>query len=173
MTEHTDPTTVSAVDLARYAGLWYEIGRLPLRWEPADASDVTAEYTVNDDDTVTVDNRCLDDENEPTQSLGRARVADDDTAKLRVSFLPEFLRWIPFTEGDYWILKLDDAYRTALVGSPDRKYLWLLHRKPHLDDDAQDAYLSHAREQGYDLAAWIATPQSGGRVTDEDLSDDD
>ncbi len=44
------------------------------------------------------------------------------------SFLPEFLRWIPFTNGDYWVLKIDDAYTVALVGTPDYKCLWLLAR---------------------------------------------
>jgi lipocalin len=30
------------------------------------------------------------------------------------------------TKGEYWVL--DDDYQTALVGHPNRKYLWLLTR---------------------------------------------
>ena len=65
---------------------------------------------------------------------GEARAVDDaGNAKLEVTFLPQGLRWIPFTRGDYWILRLDPDYRTALVGEPARKYLWLLHRDPQMD----------------------------------------
>ena len=53
---------------------------------------------------------------------------------MKVSFLPEALRWIPFTKGDYWALKLDPDYRLSLVGTPDRDHLWLLTREPHVDE---------------------------------------
>jgi apolipoprotein D and lipocalin family protein len=66
--------------------------------------------------------------------------------------VPRFLRWIPFTKGDYWVLKIDDAYTVALVGTPDRKYLWLLAREPHIDHATAAAYLAEATRQGFDLA---------------------
>ena len=40
-------TPVEQVDLARYLGRWYEIARLPMRHEPANASDITATYSLN------------------------------------------------------------------------------------------------------------------------------
>ncbi len=49
-------------------------------------------------------------------------------SKLKVSFLPEVIRWLPVGRGDYSVLKLDDDYQTALVGEPRRKYLWVLSR---------------------------------------------
>lgn len=153
--------SVRALELSRYLGLWFEIGRLPLRFEDEGARDVTAEYSLRDDGTVRVDNRCLDDKGEPAQAIGQALPDPQHPGRLRVSFLPEALRWIPFTRADYWVLRIDDDYRHALVGTPDRTYLWLLARQPAIADDVQASYLATAEEQGFDLSRWIRPAQSG------------
>lgn len=160
-------TSVESLDIQRYCGLWYEIGRLPLRWEDADAADITAYYTLEGDGSLRVDNRCRDKRGAPSQAIGRATAVSGKPGRLEVSFLPGLIRWIPFTKGDYWVLKVDAAYTVALVGSPDRKYLWLLAREPRIDEATRDAYLAEATRQGFDLKNWITPEQSGGRVTDD------
>lgn len=120
-----DPNTVAHVDLQRYLGTWYEICRLPLKWEDATAQDITATYSMEEGGTIRVDNRCIDAEGKPSQSIGQAAPVAGSTAKLTVTFLPEYLRWIPFTKGDYWVLRLADDYSVSLVGTPDRENLWL------------------------------------------------
>ena len=50
--------TVAKVDLDRYAGRWYEISRLPNRFQKGCAGNVTAEYVVRDDGRIDVVNRC-------------------------------------------------------------------------------------------------------------------
>lgn len=167
--ERPEVESVAGLDLERYLGLWFEIGRLPMRFEDDDAVDVTAEYSLRDDGAVQVDNRCLDAERQPTQALGEARPDPEHAGRLRVSFLPAGLRWIPFTRADYWVLKIDPDYRHALVGTPDREYLWLLAREHRIDPAVEAEYLAEARRQGYELDAWITTPQSGERVTDSQL----
>ncbi len=161
-----DVTTVPSVDLNRYLGRWYEICRLPLKWEDAEATDITATYTLNDAGKVQVDNRCFDAEGKPTRSVGEATPVDATNARLKVTFLPEFIRWVPFTDGDYWIIKLDPAYTTALVGSPDRKYLWLLSRSPEISPEARSEYMAEARQQGFDLTDLITPVHTGREVTD-------
>ncbi len=160
------PTPLPDLDLERYLGTWFEIGRLPMKYED-NATDVTATYRLEDGEIV-VDNRSRDENNEPVQALGRAKVGEGP-AQLKVSFLPEGLRWIPFTEADYWVLQIDPDYQHALVGTPDHKFLWLLARTPTMEVDVQEEYLAHARDEGYDLADWIRTAQSGNHVTDEML----
>ena len=91
---------VAHLDLQRYLGDWFEICRLPMKWEDTTASDITASYSLQDDGKVRVDNRCLDAEGQPTQSIGEAETVGEETSKLTVTFLPEFLRWLPFTKGD-------------------------------------------------------------------------
>jgi len=157
----SEPSTVASVDLSRYDGRWYEIARLPLRQEDRHARNVTADYTLQDDGTVRVVNRCLNDEGQPEEAVAEATAIDDSHARLKVSFLPEGLRWIPFTKGDYWILRLDAGYTTALVGTPDRAHLWLLSREPVMDDAAKREWLGFAAAQGFDLAPLIHTPQDG------------
>ena len=106
--------------------------------------------------------RYLGVEGELQESIGEAvPVEDSGNARLKVTFLPEGLRWIPFTRGDYWVLRVDPEYHTALVGDPDREFLWLLHRDPTIDPALRADFLASARAQGYDLSALIDTPHTG------------
>ncbi|RYZ70580.1 MAG: hypothetical protein EOP91_13110 [Lysobacteraceae bacterium] len=157
----TDLPTVAHVDLDRYLGKWYEIARKPMRHEDATASNITADYSLNEDGSVRVLNSCINEDGEPEQSEGQARPVDGSNARLEVSFLPQGLRWIPFTKGDYWIMRLDEEYQTALVGDPQRKFLWLLHRNPQLDAGTRAQWLGFAQARGYDISDIIVPVQTG------------
>ena len=84
--------------------------------------------------------------------------------------MPQGLRWIPFARGDYWILRLDEDYTTALVGEPGRKYLWLLHRSPQMDPAMRNEWLESARLRGYELDDVIFPSQSGRVHREEELT---
>lgn len=150
-----EPKSVATFDLERYLGLWYEIGRLPLKFEGQDDTDVTAEYSLHEDGSVQVDNRSVAADGTTTQALGKAVPNVGHAGQLRVTFLPSGLRWIPFTQADYWVLKLDADYQVALVGTPDRKHMWLLARTPQLDHATEEEFLIEAVRQGFDLREWI------------------
>lgn len=160
MTELPDLKTVSDLKLPRYLGTWYEIARLPMRHEPEACTDVSAHYSLKDNGNVRVHNRCRMT-GEIEEAIGEATVVDNDSARLAVSFLPKGLRWLPFTKGDYWVIQIAPDYSVSLVGSPDRRYLWLLSRTPNLDRTVQDHYLAAARLQGFDLTHLIHTPHTG------------
>ena len=96
---------------------------------------------------------------------------EGEAAQLRVSFMPEFLRWIPFTEGDYWVLKIDENYKHALVGTPDHKNLWLLARTSTIDPEIEREFLDYARAQGFDLAPLIRPRQDGRSVSSDELGE--
>lgn len=166
-----DVKAIPALDLDRYLGKWYENCRLPLKYEDETATDITARYSLNDSGTVRVDNRCFDEDGQPTQAVGEAVPVDNANSRLKVSFLPKFIRWIPFTSGDYWVLKLDPDYQVSLVGSPDRQFLWLLARSPDLAHDTRETYLDEARRQGFDLSRLIVPRHTGRDVTDEMVQD--
>ena len=157
-------TTVSNFNLERYLGTWYEIARLPMKYQPEDSTDISAVYSLNEDGKVRVQNRCLDENQQLDESIGEASIVDAENAKLEVSFLPEGFRWIPFTKGDYWVLKLDSNYQTALVGEPNQKYLWILHRQPTLDEATKQEYLNYAQSIGYDLTDLIHTVHTGNKT---------
>jgi len=161
MTNENDPRTVPSLDLHRYLGLWYEIARLPERHERAEFTDITANYSLNPNGTVRVDNRAFNGDGEPEQAVGEGTVIDGSgNAKLEVTFMPDGLKWIPFTTGDYWVLRVDDNYHTALVGTPNRKHLWLLSRTPTIDATTRSSFLDTAVQEGYDLAELITARHS-------------
>jgi apolipoprotein D and lipocalin family protein len=146
------PITVPHLDLDRYAGLWYEIARLPLRHEDDCASDVTALYEWRGN-SLHVINRCKRRNGRTKLAAGRARIVDMQTqAKLQVSFAPAFLDIVPFVWGDYWVLDLADDYSGAMVGTPDRKHLWLLARTPSLPGAQLNTFIARAEQQAYDVA---------------------
>ncbi len=148
------PSTASRVDLKQYAGEWHEIARFPTWFQRDCARAVTATYTLKEDGTVKVDNRCIAENGETKRSVGTARVVPESgNSKLKVSFF-----W-PF-EGDYWILALDEkAYEWALVGSPSRDYLWVLAREPAISDALYERILAEAVARGFDATKLERTPQ--------------
>ncbi|HUD95152.1 lipocalin family protein [Sphingobium sp.] len=163
-------TTVAHLDLARYLGTWFEICRLPLKWEDVQARDITATYSLEADGSIKVDNRCIVEDGKPDQAIGQAVPTDASKARLKVSFLPQYLRWLPFTKGDYWVMRIASDYTVALVGTPDRANLWLISRTPQLSDEVRGDYLSSAAAQGFDLATLITPLQSGNVVSDAALA---
>lgn len=153
--------TVEKVELDKYLGVWYEVARKPLYFQNKCDYDVTATYTLNENGNVVVDNRCYSKDGKLAQSVGEAFIENAPfNSKLKVSFLPEAIRWLPFGRGDYWVLKLDENYQTVLVGEPRRKYMWVLSRTPQPDQAVVNEYLEYAKSLGYDLGDVIHTKQT-------------
>jgi apolipoprotein D and lipocalin family protein len=154
-----DPVrTVAAVDLDRYLGEWFEIARFPNRFQRACTGDVRATYARRSDGRIDVVNRCRAADGRVIEAQGVARVVDARTsAKLKVRFAPAVLSFLPFVWGDYWIVGLADDYSWAVVGSPDRAYLWILARSRMLDTARLDAARAAARATGFDTDRLVMT----------------
>lgn len=146
---------VAPIDLKRYAGLWHEQARLPNRFQKSCAGHVSAEYTPLPNGRIEVRNRCVQEDGRIEEAVGEARVVPmpglPGAGRLEVRFAPAWLGWLPLVWGDYWVLKLDREYQVALVGTPDRQYLWVLSRVPHLSEGALQAELEYARTLGFDV----------------------
>lgn len=155
---------VPSIDLSLYAGTWYEIARLPNSFQKKCVGEVTADYALREDGRMTVLNRCREASGKVSEARGVARVADKKKPNsiLKVRFAPSFLSFLPFVWGDYYVIALSKDYRYALVGSPDRKYLWVLSRTPQLNEATYRNLLSIAQQQGFDVSRLIMTRQSGG-----------
>jgi apolipoprotein D and lipocalin family protein len=147
--------TVPKVDLDRYLGTWYEIATIPQRFQKG-CTGVTATYSLRPDGKIDVFNQCHKDSlnGKHKQVHGRAWVVDKETnAKLKVQFF-----W-PFS-GAYWIIELDSNYQYAVVGHPNRNYLWILCRTPQMDEGLYGNLLKRLQEvHGYDLSMLKKTPQ--------------
>jgi apolipoprotein D and lipocalin family protein len=139
------------VDLDRYAGDWFEIARFPNRFQRKCIGDVRASYARRADGRIDVVNRCRTADG-PIEARGVARVVDERTfARLKVRFAPSWLGFLPVVWGDYWIIGLAEDYSWAVVGSPDREYLWILARSPRLDNAKIGAAREAARANGFDI----------------------
>ncbi|MCG7873005.1 MAG: lipocalin family protein [Candidatus Thiodiazotropha lotti] len=150
--------TVSSVDMQRYLGNWYEIARLPNRFQDHCAGEVTANYRQLEGGDIQVINRCRDQQGEMDEAKGIGRIVDNrSNAKLAVSFVSLF-GWNLFW-GDYWILGLGSDYDFAVVGMPSRKYLWVLSRQPEITADDWQLVEHIVEASGYDPARLLKTKQ--------------
>lgn len=156
--ETAAPQAVDQVDIQQYAGKWYEIAHLPMYFQRKCVSNISAHYTVNADQTMGVLNSCRIENGKMISSEGVAYPQNQGNSKLKVSFLPPGLRWIPFTKGHYWVLRVDPEYKVALVGGPSTKYLWILSREPQLDEATYQSFLETAKYYGYDITKLIKLP---------------
>jgi apolipoprotein D and lipocalin family protein len=150
---------VSNIDLSRYSGQWYEIARLPNRFEKKCVSDVTANYSLLKENRLRVVNRCRTNNGRFTEAKGVARLADKNGAnsRLKVRFAPSFLSFLPFVWADYQVIELAPDYSYALVGEPGRKYLWILSRTPQMDEVSYRKLTDLAASQGFDVSRLVRT----------------
>ncbi|WP_299759053.1 lipocalin family protein [uncultured Pontibacter sp.] len=152
---HAPLQTVPHLDLDKYKGRWYEIARLPQRFEKG-CHCVYAEYSLNPEGYVDVKNTCRkgDPYGKEDSATGKAfPVEGSSNSKLQVQFF-----W-PF-RGDYWILELDTEYTYALVGAPDRESLWVLSRTPTLNQDVLERLVHLADQKGFPVEKLLLTDQS-------------
>ena len=145
---------VQHVDLSRYGGKWYEIARLPTRFEKG-CRCVTAEYTERKN-FIEVKNSCTEGKGSEakTHSITGKAFSTSEPGKLKVQFF-----W-PF-KADYWIIALDSSYQYAMVGHPNREYLWILSRTPQLDETVVQKLTEQAKSQGFETAKLEWTVQEG------------
>jgi len=169
--QQTIPQVVSSVDLDRYIGTWYEIAHIPNRFQRHCRGNTMASYRRIPQQRIEVINSCVDEHGAVDKAHGVARIVDSTSnAKLEVSFVALF-GWQLFW-GDYWILALAPDYSYAVVGTPDRRFGWLLSRTPVMPAETRNRINKRLRESGYDPRAFIDTPQeigdSGSRPTASD-----
>jgi len=147
--EHNTLEVVPRVELGKYLGKWYEIAHLPARFQK-DCTDTTATYTLSEHGKISVLNECIKN-GKVKQAKGKAKVVDKNSgAKLKVTFF-----W-PFY-GDYWIIDLGKDYDYAVVGTPNRKYLWILNRTPKMDNKLFSQLLESVKSKGFDVNNLIIT----------------
>lgn len=143
--------TVSDFDPSRYVGQWFEIAKYPVSFEEG-CVNVTADYALRDDGSVSVLNTCGDPDGGSRTIEGFATTDPADSAKLTVYFF-----W-PFG-APYWVLEVGDDYEYAVVGDPSRTYFWILSRTPQLDDAIYQSILDAMPDWGYDPARLELMPQ--------------
>ena len=132
----------------QYLGEWYEIARIPFYFEDGCVAPTTAKYSLRDDNLEVI-NSCRKQDGSTSSSDGIAYFVESaNVGKLKVTFVPSWLRFTHIGRGDYWILYTD--YQYSLVGSPNHKYLWILARSESAEPQKIKALLNIAKQQGFD-----------------------
>lgn len=150
--KHEPLPTQESVNIQKYMGKWYEIARYEHFFEK-NCKNVTATYSLNEDNTLKVINRCEKiDTNKKTSATGVAYSTNEANSKLKVSFFRPFY-------GDYWIIDLDKDYKYAVVGTPSREYLWILSRTSTLPKTTIDNILAKIKKLGFSTDKLIWTIQ--------------
>jgi len=153
--KETPVTSVPRLDLSRYAGTWHEIAHLPVSFQKKCRGEITAHYTLRDDGKVGVRNRCRVADGGFAEAEGVARTVTGHPGRLEVRFAPDWLSWMPLVWADYWVIALDPDYQWAVVGEPDRRYLWILSRSPSMPRMQFEQLKARAAAMGYDLEPLI------------------
>jgi apolipoprotein D and lipocalin family protein len=145
------PEPAKAVELERYLGRWYELARHENRFQKG-MDAVTADYALRDDGKIAITNGGMTGWPKGRRSTaeGRAIVADETSARLKVSFFG------PLYTGDYWVLDHDDDYLWSIVGEPSGRYLWVLVREPHPGSVLAETVMKRVEALGYDR--WALRP---------------
>ena len=152
-----DRRTVDLLDLKKYMGRWYEIARFDHSFE-RNLEQCEAFYALLPDNRVSVTNSGINIKTDKKKiSYGKAKLGDRE-GQLRVSF---FL----FFYSDYNILALGEGYEWALVGSKSPKYLWILSRRPVMDEKTYNHIVEIAQERGYDTSKLIRVSQQANAST--------
>jgi apolipoprotein D and lipocalin family protein len=168
----TPPTTVEKVESHRYLGLWHEQARIPNSFQDNTrrggfgvCQNTTAEYGLLADSKISVTNTCYrkngtgETKREIAQAIAYA--TDESFAHLKVNFTGiALLRWFGIGNGDYLVIGLgpiniDGLYSWALVGSPTRKYGWILSREENLDEDTLSEIYDAAIKLGYARESFV------------------
>lgn len=146
------------VDLQKYSGQWFEITSLPNEFQK-DCKSSAANYAVQSNATVGVTNTCQSIANGQLKTANALAWSNNAANTwLKVSFAfgnnPIAQMW-PFSilSADYLILYVDDNYTQALVGSADKKYLWILSRNPTMAKQELNRLLLLAQTKGYRVAS--------------------
>lgn len=150
-----DNTVVKELDVQKYLGTWYEIARYDHRFERG-LVGVTAMYSLRDDGTIKVVNSGYKNSlnGKFSQAVGKAKIPDpiNFPAKLKVSF---FL----FFYGDYYVMELDKEYQWAVIGSSSDQYLWILSRKPQMEEKLYIELRNKIQQRGYDVSKLMKVEQ--------------
>lgn len=152
--------TIPSLNVPRYMGTWYEIGKFPAPFQKNCVSNTTATYEAQPNGTIRVTNRCKESSGKVKEAVGEARQIGNATSpKLEVRFAPAWLSFLPLVWGDYWVIDLDADYTLVAISEPRQELLWVLSRTPEPNTQAYKLLTERLEKRGFDLKKMEATPQ--------------
>jgi apolipoprotein D and lipocalin family protein len=157
-------TPVTGFELDRYLGTWYEIAAIPGFLQSRCARDTQAEYTAAENGAIAITTHCLRVDGAPELNESRARSLEPSLPSVLKITSVHFLGiwWYPFGRESI-IIAFDPGYRWLASAHPSLRYGRILSREPSLSNEALKSIAATLGEEGFDLCAFVLTPQTGGR----------
>ncbi|WP_049426205.1 lipocalin family protein, partial [Stenotrophomonas maltophilia] len=121
----TDPD--APIDLKRFMGTWYVIGRVPNFIERGHVASVN-DYELRDEHKVGITYRYRDGFGEPLQEVRARASVDPDSGNH--GWRTWFYRVVPTHSR---VLEVAPDYSWALIGYPGREMAWIFSRTPDMD----------------------------------------
>lgn len=142
-------------DLKRYQGLWYDVARFPKFFDRTTPWQ-TAEYTLRNDENgeyVEVHNTAYNEDGSVKKEIfGKAIIVDSkEPAALYVSFSNLFSFFFGDPDTANYLVHETDYENYAVVGSYDRRSLYLLARQRPVTEEFYEDLLKYVDELGYDV----------------------
>ncbi len=134
-----DPS--APVDLQRFMGTWYVIGRVPNMIERGHVASVN-EYTLRDSQKVSIVYRYREGFSEPVEELKARASVDEDSGNHK--WRTWFYRVIPTNSR---VLEVAPDYSWALIGYPGREMAWIFARKPDMDRELYRELAARLRDE--------------------------
>lgn len=116
-----------AIDLQRFMGTWYVIGRVPNFIERGHVASVN-QYELREDHKVAITYRYRDGFGEPLQEIRARASVDPDSGNH--GWRTWFYRVVPTHSR---VLEVAPDYSWALIGYPGREMAWIFARTPDMD----------------------------------------
>ena len=153
-TSHTPMKTVDYVDIPKFMGKWYVIANIPTFIEKG-AHNAIEQYTLDDDGTIATTFTYYDGgfDGELKTMRPRGFIKDSQTNALWG------MQFIWPIKADYRIVFLDEDYQNTVIARKQRDYVWIMSRKPLMDDAAYDKLKTFIQSLGYDIAKLEKVPQ--------------
>jgi apolipoprotein D and lipocalin family protein len=147
-------TAVPLLDMTKFVGTWYEIARLPDKAQRKCVGDAFDIYTVGEKaGAFSLVTSCkLKDGTAQISNLSGRRKKKSVDGKLKVTTL-----W-PFSRAR-WVLAIGPSYEWVLVGSPNRKTLWVMSRTATMAAEELRGIEGTATGEGFNVGRMVAVSQ--------------
>ncbi len=154
MFDKKDFRTVKYLDPTKYSGSWYVIENIPTFFEDG-AYNSVEKYTFHDD-RIEIDFTYRQDgpKGEIKSYPQKGTIYNKKTNAHWKIKIP----WIPF-KFDYLVTDIASDYSWVVVGVPNKNYIWIMSRKPTLDESTLVGIRKRLKAHGYDIKKLQKVPQ--------------
>ncbi|MCB1177764.1 MAG: lipocalin family protein [Leptospiraceae bacterium] len=133
---------IKDLDVSRFVGTWKEFKRIDNDFQ-AGLKNVTAEYAIINSNSISVKNIGFSQTGNLSIIEGVGVIKNPEIKGfLKVSFSPLFY-------ADYYVLKIDNSYKNALIGGPIPNILWILSKDTTVSEEIEKEYSNYAKSIGY------------------------